>query len=207
VLSLLYLGTCVLKRYEVGAQPVADVPLLQWAMADTFRRIEAAFCAVFENLQPPWLGRMLSAIVFPRRVREFREAPDGVDAAVAQSILEPGPARARLTRGVFVSQSAQDPVATLEAALEAVIVSDPIEARISAALPARPASDAAFAREALARGIITAAEASAVEQAAKLRRDAIMVDDFPRDLGRTEVYRTTQPVTFESLNVKDDATK
>jgi hypothetical protein len=27
-----------------------------------------------------------------------------------------------------------------------------------------------------------------------LRRKAIMVDDFPKDLGRTEIYQTTEPV-------------
>ena len=26
-----------------------------------------------------------------------------------------------------------------------------------------------------------------------------MVDDFPQDLGKTEIYQTTQPVTFEEL--------
>jgi hypothetical protein len=26
-----------------------------------------------------------------------------------------------------------------------------------------------------------------------------MVDDFPRDLGKSEIFQTTQPVTFEAL--------
>jgi hypothetical protein len=26
-----------------------------------------------------------------------------------------------------------------------------------------------------------------------------MVDDFPKDLGQTEVYQSTEPVTFEAL--------
>jgi len=27
-----------------------------------------------------------------------------------------------------------------------------------------------------------------------------MVDDFPQDLGRTEIHQTTQPVSFEALH-------
>ena len=29
-----------------------------------------------------------------------------------------------------------------------------------------------------------------------------MVDDFPKDLGKTEIYQTTEPVTFEALAPK-----
>jgi hypothetical protein len=30
----------------------------------------------------------------------------------------------------------------------------------------------------------------------------IMVDDFPRDLGKSEIFQTTEPVTFEALQRK-----
>jgi hypothetical protein len=33
-----------------------------------------------------------------------------------------------------------------------------------------------------------------------LRRRAIMVDDFPRDLGKSEIFQSTQAVTFETLH-------
>jgi len=39
----------------------------------------------------------------------------------------------------------------------------------------------------------------AMERAKLLRRQVIMVDDFPKDLGKTEIHQTTQPVTFEAL--------
>jgi acyl-CoA dehydrogenase len=210
VLSLLYLGACVLKRHEDQGRPAEDAPLLHWAMADTSCRIEAAFGAVLENLQPAWLGRLLSALVFPRRAREFTGAPDRLDADVAQCVLQPGPARERLTRGVFVSRSSGDAVAALEAALQAVIVSEPIEARIRKAQltpEAHGGDEARRIRDALVAGLISEAEARMVQQAVDARREAIMVDDFPRDLGRTEVYRTTQAVTFEQLQQENSATR
>ena len=47
---------------------------------------------------------------------------------------------------------------------------------------------------AAALGVISKAEAQVVERARALRRRAIMVDDFPRDLRRSEIYQSTQPV-------------
>lgn len=204
VLSLLYLGACALKRYhDQGCRP-EDAPLLQWAMADTLRRIEDALRAVFDNLRPAWLGRLLRGLVFALRAREFHAPSDALDAQVARSIFDPGPARERLTRGMFVSRRAGDPVATLEAALQAVVVSEPIEARMRQAAPegGAVADDLRRIRAALASGVITPDEADAVRRAAELRREAIMVDDFPRDFGRSDVYRTTQPVTFEQLDLE-----
>ena len=53
--------------------------------------------------------------------------------------------------------------------------------------------------EACAKGVITQAEKEAMELARGLRRRVIMVDDFPKDLGKTEIHQTTRPVTFEAL--------
>ncbi|MGE5523695.1 MAG: acyl-CoA dehydrogenase [Rhodospirillaceae bacterium] len=208
VLSLVYLGACVLKRYEDDGSPAGDLPLLQWSLADTSCRIEAAFIALFDNLQPAWLGRLLNAIVFPRSSREFRDASDRLDAEVARSVLEPGPVRERLTHGVFVSRNPEDSVRTLEAALRAVIAAEPIEMRMRASSPSSSvpfADEERRVQEAMAAGAISKDEADTLRRASQFRREVIMVDDFPRDLGPTEVYRTTQPVTFESLEMKDSA--
>ncbi len=47
--------------------------------------------------------------------------------------------------------------------------------------------------------MISRAEAETLERAHQLRRKVIMVDDFPQDLGKTEIFQTTQAVTFEAL--------
>ena len=53
--------------------------------------------------------------------------------------------------------------------------------------------------QAVQNGVISADEAHAIERAQQLRRRVIMVDDFPRDLGKTEIFQTTQAVSFEAL--------
>jgi hypothetical protein len=55
------------------------------------------------------------------------------------------------------------------------------------------------AAEGLKNGVITEAEFGLLQRAAELRRKAIMVDDFPKDFGKSELYQTTQAVTFEAL--------
>ena len=56
--------------------------------------------------------------------------------------------------------------------------------------------------EAYAKGVITREDKLAMELAKTLRRQVIMVDDFPQDLGKTEIYQTTQPVTTDDLRYR-----
>jgi len=207
ILSLLYLGSCVLKRYEDQGSPSEDRPLLEWAMSDTLAQTQQAFVAVFENLRPVWLARTLSAMVFPGWGGASGPPSDRIESDVAQRLQEPGSLRARLVSGVFVSRRAEDAVATLEAAFRAAIEAEPVETRIRRAWGGRkPAGvgEDAIALQARADGIITDAEVQVIARANRLRRAAIMVDDFPHDFGATAVYQTTQAVTFEALATESD---
>jgi acyl-CoA dehydrogenase len=121
---------------------------------------------------------------------------------VVRLMMTPGPSRKRLTRGVFISQDENDAVRMLESALKAAIAAEPVEAKLRAAQQAgriaRRYADQ-VAAEGLKNGVITEAEFGLLQRAAELRRKAIMVDDFPKDFGKSELYQTTQAVTFEAL--------
>jgi len=127
---------------------------------------------------------------------------DRLGSQVVGLLLEPGPARDRLTAGTYIPRDPEEPVAVLEAALRAVIAAESIGARIREAR-SRGVITNTFADpmvdEAAAKGVITQAEKETMERAKLLRRRVIMVDDFPKDLGKTEIHQTTQPVTFEAL--------
>src|SRR5205085_2494767 len=148
---------------------------------------EEAFYGLFENLPNRVVTGALRFVVFPWG-RTFRAPRDYLGHAVCNLVLQPGPSRERLTAGMFISTDASDPVATLEAALVAVIEAEPIEQKLRAARKsATPASglpedDVA---PAVAHGVISSAQAQIIERARALRRKAIMVDDFPKDLGKT----------------------
>jgi len=205
VLSNLYLASAALKRYEDAGRPQDDLPLLRWSLQDALHRIEEAFYGLFANLPSRFVAWVMRGIIFPFVLpygREFHPPRDALGHEVVALLLAPCKARERLIAGSFIPKDANDPIAVLEAALRAVIAAEPIGAKIRAAreqgLIAGRFPDE-IVGEAFRKGVITHDEMAAMERAKTLRRQAIMVDDFPRGLGATEIYQTTQPVTFEAL--------
>jgi acyl-CoA dehydrogenase len=205
ILSNLYLASAALKRYEDDGHPAEDLPLVHWSVRDALARTEEAFYGLIANLPNRFVAGALRAIIFPFAFplgREFSPPRDRLGSQVVGLLLAPGTARSRLTAGVFIPRNPEEPVAVLEAALRAVIAAEPIGAKIRQARArgeiASPFADQ-MVEEAIAKGVITQAEKEAMEQAKALRRQVIMVDDFPKDLGKTEIHQTTQPVTFEAL--------
>ncbi len=134
--------------------------------------------------------------------REYRLPTDRLGSRVVGLMMEPSAARDRLTKGVYISPDENDPIATLEAALRAVIAAEPVEAKLRAALRdgrVETAYGELAAERAHEQGVLSPEEFALFERARALRRRVIMVDDFPQDLGRSEITQTTRPVTFEAL--------
>ena len=206
ILSNLYLASAALKRYEDDGRPAEDLPFLHWSVRDALARTEEAFYGLFANLPNRFVaGVLLRAVIFPFAFplgREFSPPRDRLGSQVVGLLLAPGPARERLTAGVHIPQDPDEPVAVLEAALRAVIAAEPIGAKIRQARAEGTITSSfadAIVDEACAKGVITQAEKETMDRAKLLRRRVIMVDDFPKDFGRTEIHQTTQPVTFEAL--------
>jgi acyl-CoA dehydrogenase len=91
---------------------------------------------------------------------------------------------------MFISSSEENPVGAIELALAATLAAEPIEAKIRDAVKAGRLS--VKAREdriaaAQAAGIISADEASALRRAQRLVDKVVRVDDFPPDLGASEM--------------------
>jgi acyl-CoA dehydrogenase len=207
ILSNLYLACAALKRYEDSGRPSDDLPLLHWSVQDALNRVEEAFHGLFANLPNRFLAWGIKWLLFPYG-RRFAPPSDELGHHVVGLLLEPSRARARLTAGVFVPQDEREPISALESALHAVIAAEPIGAKIRDAreqgvIAGRFPDE--IMEEAVSKGVITAEEKAAMDRARMLRRKVIMVDDFPQDLGRTEIYQTTQPVTFEALRGKISA--
>jgi acyl-CoA dehydrogenase len=197
VLSQLYLCSAALKRYEDGGRPHDELPLLHWSVQDALFRLQAAFAGLIDNF-PGWIARaLLSVTAFPAG-RRFAPPSDALGHEVAAVLLEPSAVRERLTRGVYIPKSGDEPIAQLEHALRAAIAVEGIYSRIYAAARAGRISGGTadeLALQAESAGIIDPAELSALDRAKALRRAVIAVDDFPPDLGRdTEAYAAATPV-------------
>ena len=198
IMSQLYLASSALKRFEDDGRPGEDLPLVHWSVRDALARTEDAFYGLFQNLPGRFLPGLLRFVVFPWG-REFRLPHDRIGHDVCNLVLAPGAARDRLTRGMFISNDADDPIAILDRALEAAIVAEPIEQKLKSASRTGALQVHDDLAAAVARGVIDKDEAERLESARVLRRRAIMVDDFPKDFGKSEIHQSTQAVTFEAL--------
>jgi acyl-CoA dehydrogenase len=194
ILSLMYLCSATLKRYEDEGRQAADAPLMHWAIWDAMYRAQTAFEGVISNFPNRMIAAVMRAIVFPLG-RPYVIPSDKLGHDVAKLLLEPSATRDRLTAGMHLPTAGEDPVSLIERALVATLEAEPIEARIRAAakegrfdgkLPGGAGIEVLLERAQAAK-VVTAAEAAAVTAARDLVAKVIRVDDFPQDLGASEM--------------------
>ncbi len=180
VLSLLYLCSATLKRFEDDGRPDEDLPLLDWAMQDALYNIQQAFDGVMRNFPNPLARWLLRALIFPLG-KSIAPPSDQIGHEIAALLMQPGGARDRLTAGMYIPDDEQDAVGALEAALASTLLCEPLlakldEARKAGKLKAR--DELLRIAEARELGIIAAEQALQLERDYALRRKVIMVDDF-----------------------------
>ncbi|HUH93611.1 MAG TPA: acyl-CoA dehydrogenase [Casimicrobiaceae bacterium] len=195
VLSYLFICSATLKRFEDEGRPATDAPLLHWAIWDAMFKTQTALEGVISNFPNRFIAALMRRTVFPLG-RPYVVPSDRLGHEVARLLIEPSATRDRLTAGMYLPKADGDPVRALEAALEAALAAEPIEARIREAqkvgrLAVKGTEEAAAA--ALAAGIITGDELSLVRRAARLVDGVIRVDDFAADLGVSETRPAGTP--------------
>ena len=191
ILSLLYLSSCALKRFEDDGRPIEDAPLLHWSVQDALYRARLAMDGLIANFPNHLLASVLWKIVYPLG-RPFQHPSDKLGHKVARLLIEPSATRDRLTAGMYLPQAETDPIGCLEAALVATIEAESIELKVRTAHKSKAISgntQEELVRAALAAGAISAAEHAHLQRTARLRDQVIRVDDFPQDFGRSELIR------------------
>lgn len=190
ILSLLYLASAALHRYETEGRQRDDAPLMHWGVWDAMYKAQVAFEGVLANFPNRLIGAVARRIVFPFG-RPYVVPSDRLGHQVASLLLSPSATRDRLTARMFVGKDDRDPVGVIEKALAVTITAEPIIARIRAAVKdgrldgtlAPEAAPGVLAQRALRAGVIDAAEANVLATHHELVAQVIAVDDFDRDLG------------------------
>jgi acyl-CoA dehydrogenase len=194
VLSMMYLVSATLKRYEDQGRIREDLPLLRWSVRDALYHAQQAIDQVLSNFPVKALATLLRWTVFPLGM-PWRPPLDSRNHECARIALEPGAARDRLTAGMFISKDESEATGQLEAALLATIACEPIEKKLREAVKAGvvvPRSGIDTASLATEKDVITAEELHQWQRREALRRNVIKVDDFPQDFGRAEIVRSLQ---------------
>jgi acyl-CoA dehydrogenase len=194
VLSMLYLVSATLKRYEDQGRIREDLPLIRWAVRDALYHAQHAIDQILSNFPVKPLARFLRWTLFPLGM-SFRPPLDSRNHECAKIALEPGAARDRLTAGMYVPKG-DDATGVLEAAFIAAIGCEPIDEKLRKAVKKgkivpRPGVDlGSLAKE---NNLITAAEYAQWSRKEALRKSVIGVDDFPQDFGRAEIVQSLSP--------------
>lgn len=180
VLSLMYLCSATLKRFEDNGRPVEDLPLLNWSIQDALYNIQQAFAGVIQNFPNVLMRGVLGTLIFPLGLR-LSPPSDQLGHEVAELLMQPGAARDRLTAGMYLPTDEQDAVAALESALASTLLWEPLQAELEGARKAgklKSRDELLRIAEAREQGIINAEQALQLERDYALRRKVIMVNDF-----------------------------
>lgn len=179
-LSNMYLITAVLKHYEDQGNKKEDLPLLEWACEDSLYNIQEAMKSVMRNFPIPLIGSLLNMIIFPL-TKPYGGASDKLGHKIARIILTPSSARDRLTKGIFLTEDADDGMGRLENALNKVLEAEDAERKLRDAirigLITSPDFESAIA-EAIKQSIIDQSEADKIIASQEATLNAISVDEF-----------------------------
>ncbi|HKX37214.1 MAG TPA: DUF1974 domain-containing protein, partial [Burkholderiales bacterium] len=182
VLSMMYLVSATLKRYEDQGRLREDLPLVRWSVRDALYHAQQAIDQILSNFPVKSLATLLRFVVFPLGM-PWRPPLDSRNHECARIALEPGAARDRLTAGMFIPRNESEATGQLEAALLAAVACEPIEKKLrEAAKAGTPDPESALNAEELAQW----------QRKEALRKNVIKVDDFPQDFGRAEIVRASQ---------------
>ena len=185
VLSYLYLGSAILKRFEDQGRPRDDEPLMQWASEYCLYKLQESFYGLFDNFPNRLIGKSLRLVIFPWG-RNFKYPSDKLTSQVAAILATPSEAKDRLTEGVFMPEDESNSVAQLEKAVELMLGVKDIEKKLYKARKAGQISEVPgemIYKTALAAGVISEEEAQQMEAMTQAQRNVIMVDDFdPKDV-------------------------
>lgn len=182
ILSMLYLCSATLKRFEDDGRPAPDLPLLQWSIQDALYRMQLAFYGLLDNFPNRFMAWKLRLLIFPLG-RAFTPPSDELGHKVVEVLMTLGETRDRLTKNIYIPDSDNEPLGVLEQALQCAEKCKEANAKVRTAVKAGniTAQNNEKIAEALKQGIISDAEAKSLQEMETLRRRVIMVDDFPPD--------------------------
>lgn len=207
VLSWMYLGTAVLKRFEAEGRRKEDEPFLHYSMQLAFSNIQIAFDGIFRHMDAPIIGWFFrNPIAFWSRLNPISTPPsDKIGHHIARVMQVPGTVRDRITDGIFISDDVEDALGRLENAFRLSFEAESVADKIKKAIRKKELprdKPARLINIALEKGIITNEDYNLVSRAEIARLDAITVDSFTLD-----EYKKSAVNPYPTLNVQNTILK
>jgi acyl-CoA dehydrogenase len=187
VLSAMYLASMVLKHHENQGRPPEDLPLVEWACRSLLYQAQEQLHLFLRNFPNRPLAALMRLLIFPRGLTYFPPS-DRLGHDIVELIMNPTAARERLTRHIYKTPGANNPLGLLQEALILSAAAESLEKRIrvdgvktgrvtALDLPGQIAQAGEL-------GILSGAEAALLRDYDAKVSNLINVDDFaPDDLG------------------------
>ncbi len=182
-LSMMYLGSAVLKQYADDGKPEEDYPFVEWSMAWCLNQYWLSMDSIFRNLPNKWSGYALRVLTMPLG-RGFKPPKDILNKQISRLLSHETSARDRLTRGIFISKNQDDPITVLKQAFEASLGVSALRKRILEAVKNNELKEGPLEtniNDAVKANIISSEEASALLHAEMLCKKVTAVDDFSNE--------------------------
>jgi len=180
VLSLLYLGSAVLKHHYDHGSADEELPLLEWSCQDLLYNIQVRLHEVINNLPNRFVAGVVRVLTFPMG-KPYKRPSDKLGQQLAELLLSTSALRDRLTEGMYIPEDTAEPVAQLEDALVKTEAAAPALRKLRTAMKTGtlPAGDPEMHVDAgVKAGIITDQEAAGIHAAMAARKLVIQVDEF-----------------------------
>jgi len=183
ILSNMYLGTAILKRFEEEGAKKEDLPLVHFSMAFVIGRTQRAFDGIFGNLKVPGLSWFFGGLI--RSWSSFNSLGGDVSDRhihkISDLILDDVRVRDLLTGGVYRPSKEGEQLKRLDDAVDLFRKVEGVEKKLRRArkekkLSKKPRLE--MIADALKAGVITSDEKVALEKWEVVRIDAIQVDSF-----------------------------
>ncbi|GAB5380587.1 MAG: acyl-CoA dehydrogenase FadE [Aliiglaciecola sp.] len=184
ILSYLYLGSAVLKKFDEQGRLKDDLPLMHWAMQDCLFELEKAMEELLQNFPNKALGIFLKVVIMPFG-KSFSRPSDELDHQIATILQTPSDTRNRLAEGQYTGRDEGNAMGKLEQILDDVLAAEPLYDKVCDAAGERfPFTQLdEVGQKGLALGVLTDEEAALMNRAEQGRLDTINVDDFkPEEL-------------------------
>ena len=182
ILSWMYLGFAVLRRWEAEGKKKEDLPLVHYSMNLAFHEIQKAFEGIFANFDGI-VGVFLRFVIQPwSNLNRIGTKPsDKLSHKLSEIIQTPGAQRDRITYGIYIPTGKNEQITRLEEALKVVKGTEETDRKVKRAVKKKKLPKIKGQKlydEALKQGVITDAEYKALSHVETLRWDAIQVDEF-----------------------------
>ena len=179
MLSMLYITSTVLKRFNDEGRQAQDLPLVQWACEDNLYRAQVALDELLSNFPNRVVGVLMRAVLFPTG-RNLRKPSDTTEHQVARIMMTPCEARSRLGHHLYLTEEPNNLLGMLEKAFADILAAEPLFDKVAHAanrkLPFYRLDE--VAELGLSLGVLSQAEAEKLRIAEQGRLKTINVDDF-----------------------------